>query len=311
MPSLVTHYVFGKDVLDRIDNKYVDTNQYLLFNQSHDFLYRTKKKEYINLAKLGHHYKTKVFIINIVKFIMDNNLEKDKGAISFLYGIINHFVLDSICHPLIFYYGGSYHKDDKSTKKYQGMHGYIEKNIDMYIYEKYYKKSYKSAVLDKEFLPIADITSLDVINNAYLSTYGKDNVAYEYKKCVNKLRRFNRFIVRDKIGIKYLLYNLIDKICFNNFGTLSCYSTCIKKNYDYLNKNHEVWYHPVTNEKHTESFQDLYDLSIKKSLDIIKAVNKVLYDNYDISYLDNYIYNIDYANGLPIKKGTVMKYFKY
>ena len=133
MPSLVTHYVFGKDVLNKIDCKYVDTNKYLLFNQSHDYLYHTKKKVYRELAKKGHHNKTKDFILNIIKYIKDNKLEKDKNSISFLYGIINHFVLDSTCHPLIFYYGGSYRKGDKTTNKYRGIHAYIEMNIDLYI----------------------------------------------------------------------------------------------------------------------------------------------------------------------------------
>ena len=312
MPSLVTHYIFGKQVEKNIDKKYIDKNIYSLFNQSHDYLFFSSKKEFKELAKKGHHKNTKDFIINIIKYIKDNHLEEDKPTISYLYGIINHYVLDSTCHPYIFYLSGSYHKEEKDTKKYNGMHSKIEKSLDKIIYEKYYNKKFNKLNLGKDIMCKEDLSSLKgIIDSVYYETYKVNNTYKEYHKCYKKMRSFNRFIVIDRLGIKNRLYSLVDLITCNHFGVLSCYSTSLKVNKDIMNYNHNIWKHPVTGKENDTSFMDLFNDSINKSVNIINKVNEVLYNNKPIKSLDSVIKNIDYSTGLEIKDNKRMIYFSF
>ena len=354
MPSLVTHYLHGMEVKKLIKNKYLDKNKYAIFNQSHDFLYYSFIKEYKDAAKKGHHKNTREFILNIIRYIKDNNiesrkfnlsetidldfkidlidyinnynqfgpqnflgklikdnnLEKDGPSLAFLYGIINHYVLDSTCHPYIFYYSGVYNKKKKETRKYIGLHNVIEKGLDKLVYEHLSNKKFKKLNVAKEVLKDEDLSSLhDLINYAYSETYNIDNIYDEYEKCYRKMRRFNRFVVIDRTGLKRILYCIIDGITFKHFGILSCYSTSIKPKYDLLNSAHNNWKHPVMGTIKDKSFLELFDESIKKSVSIIENVNEILYDNKDLKILDKLVKDVDYSTGLEIKDNKRMTYF--
>ena len=310
MPSLVTHYLHGMEVSKEVKNKYLDKNKYALFNQSHDFLYYSYIQEYKDAAKKGHHKNTRDFIINIIKYIKDNHLEKDGPSIAFLYGIINHYVLDSTCHPYIFYLSGVYNKKKKETKKYIGLHNVIEKGLDKLLYEHFTNNKFRKLNIAKEVLKDEDLTCLkDLINYAYGKTYKIDNIFDEYYKCYRKMRRFNRFVVIDRTGIKRIIYSLIDGITFKHFGILSCYSTSIKPKYDLLNNAHNNWKHPVMGTIKDKSFLELFDESTKKSVNIIEKVNEILYDDKDIKILDKIVKDVDYSTGLEIKDNKRMTYF--
>ena len=310
MPSLVTHYLHGMEVSKRIKNKYLDKNKYALFNQSHDFLYYSFNKEYKAAAKKGHHKNTRDFIINIINYIKDNHLEKDGPSLAFLYGIINHYVLDSTCHPYIFFLSGVYNKKKKETKKYNGLHNVIEKGIDKQLYEYLTNNKFRNLNIPKEVLKDEDLSSLkDLINYAYNKTYKIDNIFDEYNKCYKKMRRFNRWIVIDRTGIKKIIYRLVDALSFKHFGILSCYSTSIKPKQDLLNKNHNNWKHPVMGTIKDKSFLELFEESINKSVTIIEKVNEVLYDDKDLIILDKDVKDLDYSTGLEIKNNKKMTYF--
>ena len=310
MPSLVTHYLHGLEVNKRIKNKYLDSNKYAIFNQSHDFLYYSFNKVYKDTAKKGHHKNTREFIINTIRYIKENNLEKDGPSIAFLYGIINHYVLDSTCHPYIFYLSGVYNKEKKETRKYIGLHSVIEKGIDKLLYEELCKKKFKKLNIATEVLKNEDLSCLkDLINYVYKETYKIDNIFDEYYKCYKKMRKFNRFVVIDRTGIKRILYSLIDGITFKHFGILSCYSTSIKPKYDLLNNDHNNWKHPVMGTIKDKSFLELFEESTKKSTNIIEKVNEILYDEKDFSILDKVVKDVDYSTGLEIKNNKRMTYF--
>ena len=145
MPQLITHNLFGKDVFNELDKNIQSSFKqeiptYEMFCQSFDnFLYyasfNIKKTKKINfLSKRGHKTNVKKYFMNILNNIIELNLKDDPSALAYLYGSINHYVLDSTCHPLIFYKTGVYDRRKKETKKFMGLHGDMESNIDAFFY---------------------------------------------------------------------------------------------------------------------------------------------------------------------------------
>lgn len=325
MPSITTHYIFSKDVLNNLPKESVnkianEIDLYHTFSQSHDILFYyfrnlKKRKEINKLGHYAHHNKTQEYLINIIKEIKNNHLENNQQLVAYLYGSITHYVLDSTCHPYIFYKTGVYRKEDKKTQKYKGQHNVIEKHLDAIYYEKTTNKKYNTCNINKYIINNKKISKdlIKSISNVYKETYNKNNIGKYFYQSIKDTKIFNAFIVNDYFGIKKIFLKIFDLILKKNFSYLSIYSNHITKpNYEYLNLKQKIWNHPSNpNIKFNYSFDDLWHISLKKSIKIIKEVNKVLYDNKDISEILKYIPNLDYATGLVIEKSSRMAYFEY
>lgn len=324
MPSITTHYLLAKEVFhtlnDEEKSKFKDSlSIYYTFSQSHDYLYYytfniKNFKRIRNLGTTGHHNNTQDYLLNIIKEIKNNNLENNQDAIAYLYGSITHYVLDSTAHPFIFYKTGVYRKNDKKYHKYHGMHTLMEKSIDAIYYQKYFNKTYNHCNIVKEIIGkpkfTKELTSL--INNVYYNTYQEKNIGKYYYQSIIHTKIITALFFQDYLGIKKFFYKLIDFISNHSFGILSAYSTHnLKPNKAFLNEEHHTWNHPsIKDLTFNYSFEDLFNQSIKKSLKIIKEVNKVLYEDKEINYLLKYIPNIDYSTGLDIKHNIKMDYFE-
>lgn len=326
MPSIITHDMFAKNVLDKLDIK--DTEMinkakqiYLTFAQSHDYLFHyssfdfKKAKQIRKFGSKAHKKKTQAYFIAIINNIKKHNLENYAPAIAYLYGSITHYVLDSTCHPFIFYKTGTYNKKEKSSYKYRGEHAHIEKDLDAYYYKKYYGKDYKYCNVSKDIIksPIFDNELINLITETYHEIYNEDNIGYYYKKSVNIAKIKYSIFINDRFGIKRFFYKIIDKITRRKLGCLSAYSTHINDiNEKFLNLDHKVWNHPSFQDKtYNYSFDDLLEISLKKCLKIIEVVNGVLYKNNDIELLKKVIPNISYSTGLDLDNNRSMHYFEY
>lgn len=325
MPSLITHHMFSKEVLkhlkeDELSRFSDELTIYHTFAQSHDYLFYytfnpKHAKRIKNLGHYAHRHKTQDYIVNIIKEIKENNLENNQQAIAYLYGSITHYVLDTTCHPYIFYKTGVYRPNEKDTKKYHGEHNRIEKDLDAIYYEKYTNKKYNKCNVSKEIIKNPTFTKelLTTINKVYKETYNQDNIGYYFYRGIKHAKIAYTLFINDKLGIKKFLYKLIDTITLNHFGYIAAYSTYIKHpNLNYLNDNHKEWNHPSNPEqKYTYSFEDLYNQSIEKTLTIIREINKVLYEDKPINEILKFIPDLDYATGMIIKEKKVMRHFEY
>lgn len=330
MPALITHDIFAKEVYKRLDQKIIDKISrekiiYQTFAQSHDYLFyykslNHKKNKKINfLGKIAHRRKTQDYFFNIIRFIKKYHLENYQPDVAYLFGSITHYILDSTCHPLIFYKTGIYNPKEKETYKYKGLHSLMERNIDAIYYKKYYDKDLNSCNISKEIImnPKLSIDLITLINKAYEETYNEKNVGLYYKRGIANGKLLYTLFINDKKGHKYNLYNCIDAITHNRFGYLHCYSTSLKTEKKYLNLEHKTWNHPSIKEKtYNYSFDDLFNQSIDKCLKVINAVYKVLYENKDINTLLDIIPNISYGTGLCLDKNKPnsnkkMQYFEF
>ncbi len=325
MPSIITHDIFAKEVYKRLDKNIQDKFNkdlviYNTFAQSHDYLFYYKtpnisKSRRINfLGRIGHRRKTQDYIINIIKNIKKYHLENYQADIAYLFGSITHYVLDSTCHPFIFYKTGLYDKRFKNLKKYKGLHHLMERTIDSLYYKKYYKEDYINCNVSKDIIgtPHLSIDLLTLINMVYEETYNVKNVGLYYKNSIKCAKRIYSLFINDKHNIKRRLYSIIDKVSHNRAGYLAYYTTSFIPNNDYLNINHKIWNHPCDiNKTYTYSFDDLFEISIKKCLVIFNKVYDVLYNNKEIDTLKKVIPNISYATGLEIDKNKRMEFFAF
>lgn len=324
MPSITTHYLFAKEVFNHLNKKEQariqdELNIYYIFAQSHDFLFYytfdiKEAKRIKDLGHFAHHNNTQDYLINIVKYIKDNHLENNSQLLSYLYGSITHYSLDTTTHPYIFYKTGIYRKNNPASKKYRGQHTLMEKDLDAIYYKKYTNKEYNTCNISKDIIgkPLFSKELKASINQVFKITYNQDNIAHYYYKGIQHAKFISSILVKDYFGLKRLIYRLIDTLTFHHFGYISSYSTHIlKPNTKYLNLDHTPWHHPEYKDLVScESFEDLFNKAMKRALIIIYACNQVLFCNQDISYLQKIIPNLDYSTGIDIEHTHRMDYFE-
>ncbi len=298
MPSIVTHHLFAKDVAEKLDLNV--NNNYYIFAQSHDYLYYSFKKNNRRLAHTAHIKNTQKYILNIIRYIKDNNQFSNINTISYLYGVITHYVLDSTIHPYLFYKNGlkpSNHRE-------------IERNIDKLIYEEKTNLPYKKLRISKSIIinPLFTRNLMRCIDYAYEETYNVKNISKAYLKSIRDAKVLFNLTSYDRLGIKLSIYKLIDKI----FKTKTyCLSNHIIGNESYLNNNRKKWIHPCIKTKtYKSSINDLYKDSIKKCTKIINDINKYFESKITLNDLMKSIPNISYTTGLLIEDNKKMNYFE-
>lgn len=327
MPQLITHNIFGKDVYNKLDKSIQKTFEseldiYEMFCQSFDnFLYYLnvnfkKGKKIRHLAKRGHKSNVKKYFINIINNIKELELENDEQTLAYLYGSINHYVLDSICHPFIFYKTGCYNKKrKKETKKYMGLHGDMESNIDAFFYINRYKKLFNKVNVTKEFIPkLSFSNNLKLITDkTFMDTFNEKDIAICYFNSYKNSRILYKLFINDRYGLKKFIFKIHDTINVFKTNNFRFYTNYIKQpNLKYLNIEHKNWCYPsdktiISN----ESFIDLYNKSIEKSLKLITLAHDVINNKLDIKEFENKIGNLSYVRGLDCDNSTAMKYFEF
>ena len=325
MPSIITHHIFSNEVLKKLSNdtKSKFSNELEIYNtfaQSHDYLFYNhftpkKSKEIRDLGHYAHHHNTQEYLLNIIKMIKEKKLTNNQQAIAYLYGSLTHYILDTTCHPFIFYKTGVYRKKEKWTHKYRGEHTRIEKHLDCILYEKYFNKLYFKCNINKEIIgnPILTNELKELISAVYQKTYNVENIGEEYQNSIKDAKLINRLVTKDIIGIKKIIYLLIDFISNHHFGNLTAYSTFIlNPNYKFLNLEHKKWNHPCDKTiTFTYSFEDLFNQSIQSCTKLIEKVNNVIFEKGDFNELKKEIPNIDYATGIPCDDPKRLMFFEY
>lgn len=325
MPSITTHHIFANHAFDKLDKdtiKHFNKEKliYTTFAQSHDYLfYYTfdfKNAHRIkNLGHYAHHNKTQAYILNIIKEIKKQHLENNHQCLAYLYGVITHYVLDSTCHPFIFYKTGIYRKENKHSKIYRGEHNRMEKDIDAIFYEREYHLKYNHCNLNKDIIkkPIFSKELTNLIDTVYETTYNEPNIGTYYYKSIKHTKIINTLVINDYFGIKKALYTLIDLITNRYFGNIAAYSTFRPKpDTSFLNNEHKEWTHPCNKDQiYTYSFDDLVKIAEEKAINIINSINDYLFkDERSYNDLTKLIPDIDYSTGLEIKNNKRMDYFE-
>ncbi len=327
MPSTITHAYFALDVYEHLDNKtkkrIANNLEHLkTFSQAADILFfytninKRITKKVKNLGNYIHNNKSKDFFIYYIKYIKENKLENDADVITFLYGYITHYVLDSTIHPYVFYKTGMFDKKRPLTYKYNALHRDMEAYIDAYmIYTKSGMKPKNFKVHNFCFNVKSFSKSLeDTINDVFNTVYHENNIANVYLKSIKQMKWFFYIFKYDPYGFKKLKYHFFNKFLpptALKYNGISYYIHQKEKLY-YLNLEKNKWNHPIDeNEIYNFSFIELYRISIEKTIKIIDQVNEVLYNKKDISMLDDVFLNLSYITGKHWEEKQKLQYFEF
>ncbi len=308
MPSIVTHYLFAKDVFEALPKKIKTSFQnqkktYLLFSQSFDNLFYYKFLTPFlgnSIRKLGisaQKEKTDTYFLNIISYMKDKHLDTNEEIRAYLFGSITHYVLDYHCHPYVFYY-----TDDANLNlRYRGLHEKMEVNIDAYMLQKKNGKNLNDANLASTLLPKLTFSKdlKELINIVFEETFKVNQMGRKYEEASRTGQFLLKYFVTDKKGYKKKLYRLKDTLTFfskRRYEYLSFHVTQI--NTDYLNLKHEVWYNPWSKKKSTASFEDLYAKALLKAVEIITVLDKYFKEEISLNEMKKTLKDYSYITGL-------------
>lgn len=274
MPSYKTHSIHSELIYNQIDKRIdIDIEDLKSFAMGPDTLISSDYKTF----KLSHRYRVKDYYMLLLKLLKDNKLLDNNEAIAFLYGQLDHFVLDVITHPLIYYM-----TEGETAKYLTKPHGLCEMWIDDYIMQ-------ENGTLEKFYYSKNKIGSnvKNLITELNGKIYGSLNAGESYEKGMKTLNTYDSVIRGNLI----LITPLVTKLA--NIGPIT-YTGYLSRAIPYLNLDRDIWYDPETLKQHTESFMDLFVKAIEVALETIEDVNKYLYDGKPLRnslILNNTSYN--------------------
>ena len=287
MPSYKTHSIHGgiiiPDIKKHVD---IDKNDIKTFCIGPDALMVSDNK----IFEYQHANKVREYFIKMIRYIKRNKLLDNEQVMAFLYGQIDHLVLDSVMHPFIYYMT----EGIKSDTVFQ-THGLVEMWIDDYVEGRYETEQITyHQITDKKLLRLIDKLYSEIFKTKNESI--KYNIGYFLIYLFDVLGRHNMLGIIEPI-------TKIGKI-----GDI-IYRRDIKRALPFLNTGREIWTNPETDESYCMSFDDLWRKSIEVSLETINDVNNYLYSG---KTLNNQIIMSDtsYNTGLSCSKGQILKHIK-
>ena len=290
MPSYKTHAVHPEMILPNISIRTpINIEDLKTFCMGPDTLIVTDYE----MFELQHIKDTRSYFKTLLKLIKKYKLQDNSEVMAFLYGQLDHFILDVIMHPLIYYM-----TEDMPKEHLMNPHGIVENLIDDYVVWKFDRNNevyyHKGGISDRKLI--------NLINEAYKKVYHRNNVSLKYNFGMILINIYDSLIRRDKLFLAKSVMKLI------NLGDIR-YHNDYKVALPYLNLNHDVWYDPETGEEHYESFNNLWDKACEVALETIHDVNMYLYQDRRIK---NPIINddISFNTGLPCEKGQKKRFVK-
>ena len=326
MAGTITHSYFILDLYDRlsINSKelLMDEKESLkLFSQNTDILNyynikNSKKRIKIrNFGRRSQEIKVYEFFSTLINYIKYNNHQYNPQVISYLYGMLSHYVLDSTVNPYIIYKTGKFDKKNKDTYKYNNLRYEVESYLDNYMLRirkginphkfKCYDFCFNVNSFNNELIEVMDFT--------YKEVFGINNFHNYYLKSIKQMKLFYKRFRYDPIGIKKAFYTLFDIVTPRYFLRKVPISYHInKKNKKrFLNLEHDKWFNPVDKRsKSNESYLELYTKALYKCTNMIQEINKFLYYDKKIN-LKKVIGNLSYETGKDCDKVKELKFFEF
>ncbi len=311
MADIYMHTKLAEQVISKINYDFNEKIVFLAAQGPDPLYYNFFSKdflEYRRYADLMHNKDTDKFFFNMIDYVK-NNLEKD--TYSFLVGFICHYCLDVKIHPYVYYHVGKYEKDDITTHSYRGLHLKFERSIDALLIEKDLGINHKHIKLYKKSYPLntAPLSTMKIIDYALEKTYGKKHGGVMYLISSQKMYWNLKHFVRDPLGIKKLIFKVIDIFNKKNdmfFADIPFYNHL--ENYDFHNSEKKKWFHPITNEQYNYSVIDLYDQAEEMATNIIKEVSLYLFEDKVVD-LTKLFTNLSYNTGINCDQDLPFKYF--
>ncbi len=266
MASYKTHSIHGELVLSKIgSNVEINIESMKTYCVGPDTIVSVDFKAF----KTQHRNKTRVFFETLIEQIKKNEMQYNSEVMAFLYGQIDHFILDVTIHPLI--------RQISSKTKYNkklSNHSLIEHEIDNYISHRYKRR--KVFYYHKLFIKNRNLKKL--ICDIYKTVYGVQHAHLKYTIGSLLFIGYDAFVRRIFSSVTKLICKIM------NIGNII------------YTKNSE-W--PF--EEFKDDFENVWEESIEKSCDTIAKINNYLYSDCDLD-MGILKENLAYNTGRPCKE---------
>ncbi len=230
---------------------------------------------------------------------------------SYLVGYILHFVLDVNVHPYVYYHVGKYHKTKQKTAPMRGLHLRFERRIDACLIQEDTKKKPHAYKLEQA-LPFKHLPNsvASMMEHVVYETLDIARAGRLFQMSYRSMRRVIKRLVNDRFGFKLPILKMLD--WFNRDRALFFRDMTFRKlsldDFDYLNRDHRTWHHPITNAPSHKSVDDLYLDAYLEAEHIVKEVNRYLFDDEPIDF--NALFkNRSFNSAMDADDERTMKYF--
>jgi hypothetical protein len=230
---------------------------------------------------------------------------------SFFIGFLSHYALDTILHPYIYHYTGDYHQDNIKSITHRGLHVKFERRVDIHFIKLVFnQQSHRYPVCQLTFeekeVPL-EITAL--MEHVAKSVYQNDLGGLLYAKGYRHMQQTCKRYVQDRFGIKKTFLSFVD--LFNqteriHLRDLSYHN--YDEHFDYLNLNHNTWYHPVTHQPFTFSVPELYVRSYYRTLTFIDRCSEYIF-NHQKTDFKALFGNLSFNSGIDVNLNMKMTHF--
>ena len=280
MPDPVTHYVFGRQVLDMLPEHIRKAVELPVFDRSIQGpdpwstigFFGGKKKKYANRSSIMHKSNTGLFFRTLIQEGREN---LSVPTFSVLAGMLCHYCLDRLTHPYIICKSGEYDGTEE-TRAQNGGHVRLERAIDSYYIRHIYGKVPWHFSIPRHIMGLKKLPESlrPVLNETYRKVYGWDDCF----DLINASLRYERMfysLMQDPLGLVHMLLRPVSG-GKTNYCIYSFYRREVDSNrLDYLNEQRVLWHHPF--EPSVVSTASFFDLFEQAKLDAVRMLHAAYY----------------------------------
>lgn len=294
MPSQIAHFLFAREVIEKglgsEGNKMVRRYPELIafYAQGPDIFYHNQRTRpgAFKYGRVIHRHGFGELAGNFVLRRYRSTEEEIEARNTVILSYITHAFLDRIMHPFIIYFSGWRVPGDRDTDYLYRMHPFFERICDLLLAEKRYgfgSEEFFSFSFFDMVRPVSRRTEIcnNLIVPAIQTTYNRLNKpdmdetrfanamhdALYFYKATNPPARENLCVAYKRDKASQFLRKILALY----------YPRNLDKTIDYMNEAGKEWQSPFNpSVVRTESFYDLYDQAMEKTVKAVRGLYEVL-----------------------------------
>lgn len=322
MPNIITHKIFGEEVVKKLQkehadelNKIIARNLQLFYigTNGPDFLFFYNAKPWQGLGshevsgignKLHRGHVNRFYTEAIKEIQKQKNPAIKERMTAYLLGHLCHWALDKVTHPYIFYQTGN------CKGQSNGWHHRFESMIDTKVLKRYHHTRisgypfYNICAYDKAMLQAIARIYVPVVNrvlNQHINVYDIHKALDDWMD-VQKL-------LFDPTDTKFHILQKVEKVVRPWLISGNIVREQEDDTYDELNEQHAAWYHPCDLRIcSTESFIDLFEKAIDIAAEVMQHTLDIIHQNLEPSVIGKDLNDQAYDTGMA--SGYEMLHFK-
>ncbi|MCK5811343.1 MAG: zinc dependent phospholipase C family protein [Clostridiales bacterium] len=303
MPDLLTHTLFARNVLARIDQVKIaqlieeKKNLFQLGAQGPDFFFYYKPWSLFNkrITSIGgemHDYFTSQFFIDGFLLIKEKGIEEKQNLLVYLLGFLCHYYLDKNAHPYVNYIEKTGIWDfDGGVHEFS--HYNLEYTMDIRLWGKY--ENQRAIDIDESLLLKTD--DFDDSITSYIKNY-----VNTYNKKLVSLKEIHKAYI-NMMAILHILYdpNYQKKLLRKIPAPRKFYTNNPFSNFDVLNSKHRPWHYLGEEKLRTDSMEDIMSTAANECLNVMLKLFDYLTKDTQID-IKTLIPNVSYNTNRKVIK---------